>query len=383
MVTTPSTGDGLWGAGAYAGGIPPRRVAMADVGMHRVLVIDDDTVAAWQVEQILLNSGCEVRVINDPTEAQAEVRSFDPDVVVTDIEMPGMTGIELMAQLDQGRPDLRFIVITAHISVDYAVSALRGDADELLTKPIDAVALVSAVGRLAEEGRRVRAGRGHRVVLAIGAHPDDVEIGVGGTLAAHRAAKNSVVILTLSRGGRGGDVDSRQSESMEAAELLGARLFLENLVDTRIALSSETLDIIERVVAEVRPDIVYTHSLNDRHQDHRATHEATMVATRTIPLVGCYQSPSSTVDFRPNQFVTIDDYTDIKLELLACYRSQSHLRDYLDPDFVRATARYWSRFGTGISTEPLEIIRDAGAVALPDVGASGSNAATEWHQARA
>ena len=194
-----------------------------------------------------------------------------------------------------------------------------------------------------------------------------------------------VVILTLSRGGRGGDVESRQNESIAAAEMLGARLFLEDLIDTRIAHSAETLDIIERVVSEVSPVIVYTHSSNERHQDHKAVHEATMVATRTVPVVACYQSPSSTVDFRPNRFVTIDDYTDTKLRILDCYRSQSDLRGYLDPDFVRATARYWSRFGTGISAEPLEIIRDAGAVAMPPSGRAGAVAVpdsiADWHGA--
>ena len=84
-----------------------------------------------------------------------------------------------------------------------------------------------------------------------------------------------------------------------------------------------------------------------------------MIATRTIPVVGCYQSPSSTIDFRPNRFVAVDGYTDVKLRLLDCYRSQSGIRGYLEPDFVLATARYWSRFGTGKSAEPLEIIRDA------------------------
>ena len=55
----------------------------------------------------------------------------------------------------------------------------------------------------------------------------------------------------------------------------------------------------------------------------------------------------------------IDGFTDAKLALLECFASQTGIRDYLEPDFVLATARYWSRFGGGRNCEPLEIIRDS------------------------
>ena len=109
--------------------------------------------------------------------------------------------------------------------------------------------------------------------------------------------------------------------------------------------------------------MVYTHSSHDLHQDHRAVHAATLVATRRVKTVACFQSPSATVDFRPNRFATIDGFTEKKLALLACFASQSGIRDYLEPDFVLATARYWSRFGSGKNCEPLEIVREAAEIA--------------------
>ncbi len=194
----------------------------------------------------------------------------------------------------------------------------------------------------------------------MGAHPDDVEIGVGGILAAHRDAGDTVVILTMSRGAKGGLPDDRQSESLRSAELLGARLFLEDLVDTEITSTGPTIAIIERVIKQVNPTIVYTHSIHDRHQDHRAVHEAVLVAARSVDTVACFQSPSSTVDFRPSRFVSIDGYTEKKIELLQCFQSQANIRKYLEPDFVLATARYWSRYSSSSDNcEPLEIIRDA------------------------
>ncbi len=338
---------------------------MADA--YRVVIVEDDPDVAEYTKTVLQKrGGFEVRVTGDPFQAKDLVIEFDPDVVVTDIEMPGMTGLTLMEQIRAVQPDLPIVVMTAHISVDYAVAALRAQADEFLTKPVGAVELVAVVTRLAADGRANReASRPREHVLAIGAHPDDVEIGVGGILASHRAAGDSVTILTLSRGARGGAPEDRQHESLASAELLGARLFLEDLVDTAISNTGDTVSIIERVVNEVNPTIVYTHSSHDRHQDHRAVHEAALVATRTVRTVACFQSPSSTVDFRPSRFVSIDGYTDKKLALLSCFRSQAEIRQYLEPDFVLATARYWGRYGGGTSVEPLEIIRETADLSSP------------------
>jgi LmbE family N-acetylglucosaminyl deacetylase len=346
----------------------------------RVVVVEDDADVAQFTKTVLeKRGGCIVKTISDPFQARAIVAEFEPDVVITDIEMPGMTGLKLVDQIRADEPDMPIIVMTAHVSVDYAVSALRAQADEFLTKPIAATELVSVVLRVAADGRTARENaRPREHVLAVGAHPDDVEIGVGGILASHRAAGDSVVILTLSRGAKGGEPSYRQSESLASAELLGARLFLEDLTDTEISNTGPTVSVIERVVAEVNPTIVYTHSVHDRHQDHRATHEATLVATRVVRTVACFQSPSSTVDFRPSRFVSIDGYTDTKLSLIECFRSQADIRDYLNPELILATARYWGRFGGGTSVEPLEIIRETadmsspvrGNAALVDRGAS-------------
>lgn len=187
---------------------------------------------------------------------------------------------------------------------------------------------------------------------------DDVEIGVGGLVAAHQAAGESIVVLTVPRGDRGGNPDDRQHESLASADLLGARLLLEDLVDTRIEPAAPTVSTIEPIVVQVSPTVVHTHCSHRGHQDHRAT----TVATRRVPTVACHQSPPATVDFHPNRFVPIGGVTDAKLHLLACFASQSDVRAYLATDFVLATARYWSRFGGGRSCEPLEVIQDASVV---------------------
>ncbi len=330
----------------------------------RVLVVDDDPDVALLVRTVLeRRAGCTVDVAADGLRAVEQAAAARPDVVVTDIEMPGLNGLELLAELRRSIPGVPVIVMTAHVSVEYAVSALRAQADEFLTKPLDNARLIETVQRLAAEGRDRQRGRAAETVLAIGAHPDDVEIGAGGILAAHAEAGDRITILTMSRGARGGDADSRQHESLAAAELLGARLFLQDLVDTEIPNSGTTVRLIEEVVREVAPTIVYTHSGHDRHQDHRAVSEATVVATRRVPTVACYQSPSATIDYRPTRFVRIERFLERKLELLRCFDSQTSSRDYLSPEFVTATARYWTRFGGGTAVEPLEVVRESAELA--------------------
>lgn len=318
--------------------------------------------------------GAEVLGLSDPRELDARLSGFVPDVVLTDIELPGASGIDLISVIRARHPEVPVVITTAHVSVDYAVSALRQSADEFLAKPVSAARLVETLEPLIREGRQRRLKRSSKTVLAIGAHPDDVEIGVGGTLSAHSAAGDSIVILTMSRGARGGTAEDRHQESMAAAELLHARLFLEDLEDTKISGGDPTVGIIEKIVAEVRPDVVYVHSANDRHQDHRAVHAAAQIATRSVSTVCCYQSPSATVDFKPSRFVPIDEFTEHKLALLRCFESQAGIRDYLAPDFVLASARYWSRFGGGTHCEPLEVVRDTAGI-LPSVGSHAPSAA--------
>src|ERR1700733_8783174 len=262
----------------------------------RVLVVDDDPAYSEYLRRVLTSGGFGVEHEHDAEEALARVHTGQWDLLITDIEVPGMNGLERLDRVRELSPDLPVAVLTGHASVDYAVSALRGAAAEFLQKPISKAALVAKAAELIEAGRAAR--EEHReIVLAIGAHPDDVEIGAGGTLAAHAAAGDLLVILTLSRGATGGDMSQRARESKESADILGARLFLRDLEDTRIPEGNPTIAMIEEVVAQVQPTVVYTHSVHDLHQDHRSVHRAAMVACRWVSRIYCYQSPSATVAY--------------------------------------------------------------------------------------
>jgi hypothetical protein len=81
-------------------------------------------------------------------------------------------------------------------------------------------------------------------------------------------------------------------------------------------------------------------------------------------------APWSHSDFRPTRFVGIDEWVERKLEVIGAYSSQVKIRRYLQEDLLRATARYWSRFGTSHYAEPLEVIRDSEATPIPVESAS-------------
>ncbi len=324
----------------------------------RILLIDDDPALGGYLTRVLrARGGFDVAYELDSAAALRRLATEDWDLLITDIELPGMTGLELLERVRELHPSLPVAVLTGNPTIDYAVSALRSSAAEFLQKPITAEALVAKANELIAAARVARSA-GREMVLAIGAHPDDVEIGAAGTLLAHRAAGDTVAILTLSRGARGGDQLQRARESAEAASVIGARLFLDDLEDTHIAEGSPTIGVIDEVIAATQPTIVYTHSIHDVHQDHRNTHRAVMVAARRVGRVYCYQSPSATVDYRPTHFVAIDDHMGGKLKAIDTFGSQVGVRDYLEPELISSTARYWSRYCGGSHAEPFEVIRD-------------------------
>ena len=335
----------------------------------KVVIVEDDPDVALYSKTVLEKRGdCQVLTFADPRLVASAVAEFQPDVMLTDIEMPGMSGLDLIAQVRQVKPGLPVIVMTAHASVDYAITALRYDANEFLTKPVSSADLVATVTRLAEEARQAAAAAAAagnsepESVLAIGAHPDDVEAGVAGILAAHRAAGDRVTILTLSPGMRPGGIQQAWNEGSRAAQLIGAELLLEDALGGAHPSGLSLLEIIQKVIADVGATVVYVHSKNDDNQAHRAVHDATLVAAQRVRTVACYQGTSSTPDFRPNRFVSIDGFTDAKLAMLASFAVGQERPPYLESDFALATARAWSRYGTGSYNEALEIVRDSASV---------------------
>ncbi|TMM37384.1 MAG: PIG-L family deacetylase [Actinobacteria bacterium] len=179
-----------------------------------------------------------------------------------------------------------------------------------------------------------------RSVLAVGAHPDDIELGCGGALAAHRAAGHTLTMLVLSDGGNGPGTADRWAEQDAAARVLDAGLVWGGLADCGLVPDAATVTLVEKVINAVGADVVYVHAPEDSHQDHRAAVAATLAAARHGTCVLHYRSPS-TLDFRPTLYIDIAEHLDRKLAALACHRSQVEGSVMVDPEAVAASARHF------------------------------------------
>jgi LmbE family N-acetylglucosaminyl deacetylase/ActR/RegA family two-component response regulator len=325
----------------------------------RVLLVEDDPEQAQLVRRWLDSAGL-YRTVHAATglEGEALVRGGEWDIVVSDIQLPGISGLELLRISKEVLPYTPTLLMTAHESMEYALDAIRGRADDFLVKPLRREPFLGKVAELVAKGTAEKR-RHRRSVLAVGAHPDDVEIGCGGILLRHRAAGDSVAVLTLSGGEQGGTARERVREAERAAAILGARLFMGALQDASIPEGMETISLIEDTIRETQPTIIYTHTLQDGHQDHRSVHRATIVAARAIPSLYCYQAPSSGIDFRPTKFMEMGEFLEGKLEAIRAYGSQVAKRPYLRESLLRATAEYWGRFAGYGLVEPLEVVRES------------------------
>ncbi len=113
-------------------------------------VVDDDQSVRWVLEKALRQAGIDARSFDRAEPLLAAIETAEPNVLITDVRMPGMSGIALLERIKDTHPELPVIVITAHSDLENAVAAYKGGAFEYLPKPFDideAVALVRKAAR--------------------------------------------------------------------------------------------------------------------------------------------------------------------------------------------------------------------------------------------
>jgi len=127
--------------------------------MH-LLVVDDEETLRSVVSQVLSADGFTVAEAASGEEALEAFRASSHQLVITDIRMGGMSGIELLTEIKRHNPDTQVVIMTSHASLDSALVALRAGAYDYLVKPFESLDLISAVaGRAAEKARLVTRNR--------------------------------------------------------------------------------------------------------------------------------------------------------------------------------------------------------------------------------
>jgi two-component system, NtrC family, response regulator HydG len=183
----------------------------------RVLVVDDEPTLRRTIARALAARGFEVVQCEDGTSALGQLKTMDPDVMLIDLMMPGVSGLEVLREVKALRPDVECVMMTAYSRVEDAVTAVRTGAYDFLTKPFPSFEAVAISVSKAAERRRLIA-RARRLEEELGAAVGAGGLGeIVGTSAAMRAvyrlvegvASSSSTVLVLGESGTGKELVAR------------------------------------------------------------------------------------------------------------------------------------------------------------------------------
>jgi LmbE family N-acetylglucosaminyl deacetylase len=255
------------------------------------------------------------------------------------------------------------IVLTSLVAIPASLSITITDAREILpwAQYVAAAETIALVGItvlvFALRHPALAPSRVHRV-LAVGAHPDDLELACGGSLARFADEGHEVMAIVMSHGSTGGDGAVREKEALGGAESLElSGISVQNFTDTKMSMEiEEMMRAIELAVDLFRPDIILTHSAHDQHQDHHAVHLATMRAARRSSTILCFESPSATKEFSPSYFVDISDYLEAKVAAVKRHKNQAG-KPYMGAQVLRGAAVFRGSQARTEHAEGFEVMR--------------------------
>lgn len=211
----------------------------------------------------------------------------------------------------------------------------------------------------AASGMRIDARYAGRTVLAVGAHPDDLELGIGGTLGRLSGAARVVMAVVSVPNA----LDTRLAEAQRGAAILGCELRV--LVSHRCCRvedlkSYELVEMLDELVKELRPALVLSHGASDFHKDHTLVFNGCISSQRLLPFdLLCYH-PTMTrripVPFNPQAYVDVSQTIEMKIDAISAHLSQFAKRG-LPVEVFRDEARDLGRMVGLEYAEGLEIGR--------------------------
>ncbi len=177
---------------------------------REVWIVDDDRAIRWVLEKALAQAGLTPRSFESADKALARLRRERPEVIVTDIRMPGMDGFGLLEHVRALHPHLPVIIMTAHADLDRAVAAFQGGAFEYLPKPFDIDEAVTIVRRAIASARHTAESAGESDLQAvsaeiIGGAPSMQEV----FRAIGRLSKSHMTVLLTGESGTGKELVAR------------------------------------------------------------------------------------------------------------------------------------------------------------------------------
>ena len=173
-----------------------------------------------------------------------------------------------------------------------------------------------------------------RKIVCVGGHPDDPESGCGGTLAKLAALGHEVVIIYLTTGEAGiagvshdEAARTRKQEAINACRILNCRPVFAGQIDGATVVSNETLEHLQDLIGQERPDLVFTHWPVDSHKDHQCASLLTIqtwVRSANKFMLYFFEvcTGEQTMGFHPTDFIDITDTQEQKRKAVYCHTSQ-------------------------------------------------------------
>lgn len=200
-------------------------------------------------------------------------------------------------------------------------------------------------------------------VLAIGCHPDDIEVSCAGTMAKYKQQGHNVIVCHVANGNLGHTIIQpdelramRIQEARNAGALAGIEVITCDVGDLKVYPNEEQRNKVVEVIRYAKPDVIITHSPDDYMPDHTAVSKLVFDASFAascphymngagVPVTPLYYMDTlAGVNFLPTEYVDITDTIELKLEMLECHISQMKwMRDHDNIDFaefVRSCARF-------------------------------------------
>jgi len=270
---------------------------------------------------------------------------------ITDLNLPGIDGFDLIRICRKAHPDMPVMATTGYTGAHYQEEAFRAGASDLMTKPLDKDDFLVRVEKLI--GGRGIAETQEESILAVGGLVGDAEMGCGGSLAEWAAQGKSVFILPI----YGDEMDptgAGLAGARAAAAILGAEAIID---DVAMADTGQRMTLVERIVQEHTPEVLYLPTMDDEHPARREAFRIAKAVSSEVPVVLGYQTATTGLDFKPDRYVDVSNEMIQKMEALAAYHGAGASRLDLAPRMAQAYARYWGRFNKFTEVEAFEILK--------------------------
>ena len=381
----------------------------SDRDPRRLLLVEDDVDQAHLLKYLLEAGGTlTVTLAQDGLRAMQFLEESDWDLLITDINLPGAGGIEVVEASRRLRPTLPILATTGYTGPEYGARARERGADAVLIKPLDRDELLHHVEILLANRTETREAsadlapppqaeappESERSVLVLSVRPGDAEVGCGGAILAHIQRGDRVVLLHLARSpgpsetasasepdpasataagpDRGSASDQasdlasdqasdsasdRDREAIKAAgRRLGARTFITAREDPGEEAQADLVRLVAGAIGELRPDVLYLPTAHHPLPRHQAVNRAANAAATDVPVILAYDPGDASPSFAPELFVPLGETRmDEKLRVTSGYDHWGIRR--LQAGAVHASAAFWARYTDGSLAEGLEIVR--------------------------